>query len=143
MSMRTTPFIMLDGQAAEAIEFYREALNSKLLYKTTYGEGKDADGLPEEAKTRIAHAVLQTGENDMMVADLFPGQPYVVGDQVNICITATQQSDIEEMFNRLSEKGQVVFPLQETDFSPCFGIVKDRFNITFQLFMNDTTSSWS
>ncbi len=143
MSMRTTSFIMLDGQAAEAIEFYQEALNSKLLYKTTYGEGKDADGLPEEVKTRIAHAVLQTGENDMMVADIFPGQPYVIGNQVNICITATQQSEIEEMFNKLSEKGQVMFPLQETEFSPCFGIVKDHFNITFQFFMNDTTSSWS
>lgn len=143
MSMRSTSFIMLDGQAAEAIEFYREALNSKLLYKTTYGEGKDADGLPEEVKTRISHAVLQTGENDMMVADLFPGQPYVIGNQVNICITATQQSDIEAMFNKMSEKGQVLFPLQETEFSPCFGIVKDRYNITFQFYMNDTTSSWS
>jgi len=143
MSMRSTSFIMLDGQAAEAIEFYREALNSKLLYKTTYGEGRDADRLPEEVKTRISHAVLQTGENDMMVADLFPGQPYVIGNQVNICITVTQQSEIEEMFHKTSEKGQVIFPLQETEFSPCFGIVKDRFNITFQFYMNDTTSSWS
>ncbi|WP_079914039.1 VOC family protein [Paenibacillus sp. 32352] len=143
MSMRSTSFIMLDGQAAEAIEFYQEALNSKLLFKTTYGEGKDADGLPEEVKTRISHAVLQTGENDLMVADIFPGQPYVIGDQVNICITATQQNEIKEMFTKLSEKGQVMFPLQETEFSPCFGIVKDRFNITFQFFMNDTTSSWS
>ncbi|GAA4869412.1 VOC family protein [Paenibacillus vulneris] len=143
MSMRSTSFIMLDGQAAEAIEFYQEALNSKLLFKTTYGEGKDADGLPEEVKTRISHAVLQTGENDLMVADIFPGQPYVIGDQVNICITATQQNEIKEMFTKLSEKGRVIFPLQETEFSPCFGIVKDRFNITFQFFMNDTTSSWS
>lgn len=143
MSMRSTSFIMLDGQAAEAIEFYREALNSKLLYKTTYGEGKDADSMPEEWKTRIAHAVLQTGENDMMVADLFPGQPYVIGNQVNICITATQQSEIEAMFAKFSEKGQVLFPLQQTEFSPCFGIVKDRYNITFQFYLNDTTSSWS
>ena len=143
MSMRSTSFIMLDGQAAEAIEFYREALNSKLLFKTTYGEGRDAAGLPEEVKARISHAVLQTGENDLMVADIFPGQPYGIGDQVHICITATQQSEIEDMFSKMSEKGQVIFPLQETEFSPCFGIVKDPFNITFQFFMNDTTSSWS
>ncbi|CAM4337686.1 putative glyoxalase superfamily protein PhnB [Paenibacillus endophyticus] len=64
---------MLDGQAAEAIEFYREALKSKLLFKTTYGEGKDAESLREEVKNRISHAVLQTGENDLMVADIFPG----------------------------------------------------------------------
>lgn len=143
MSMRSTTFIMLDGQAAEAIEFYREALNSKLLFKTTYGEGKNADSLPEEWKTRISHAVLQTGENDLMVADLFPGQPYVIGNQVNICITATQQSEIEEKFNKLSDSGQVMVPLQETEFSPCFGMVTDRFNITFQFYMNDSTSSWS
>ncbi|ANE46440.1 3-demethylubiquinone-9 3-methyltransferase [Paenibacillus swuensis] len=143
MTMRSTSFIILDGQAAEAIEFYREALNSELLYKTTYGEGKDADHLPEEWRTRISHAVLQTGENDMMVVDLFPGQPYVIGNQVNICITATQQSEIEAMYNKFREKGQVLFPLQETEFSPCFGIVKDHYNITFQFYMNDTTSSWS
>jgi PhnB protein len=143
MSMRTTSFIMLDGKAAEAIEFYQQALNSKLLYKTTYGEGNNADSLSEDGKNRISHAVLQTGENDMMVADLFPGQPYVIGDQVQICITATKRSEIEQMFNKLSEKGQVLLPLQETEFSPCFGLVKDRYNITFQLYMNDTTSSWS
>ena len=143
MAMRSTSFIMLDGQAAEAIEFYREALNSKLLFKTTYGEGKNADGLPEEVKSRIAHAVLQTGDNDLMVADIFPGQPYAIGNQVHICITATQLSEIEAMYHKFSEKGQVMFPLQETEFSPCFGIVKDQFKITFQFFLNDTTSSWS
>lgn len=143
MSMRTTSFIMVDGKAGEAIEFYREALNSEVLYKTTYGEGKDAESLPEEWKTRISHAVLQTGENDLMVADILPGQPYLVGNQVQICITATNHKEIEKMFNKLSEGGQVIVPLQETEFSPCFGVVIDRYNITFQLFMNNTTSSWS
>ncbi|WP_247105806.1 hypothetical protein [Halalkalibacter sp. APA_J-10(15)] len=49
---------------------------------------------------------MQTGENDLMVADIFPGQPYVIGDQVNICITVTQQNEIEDMFNKMSEKGK-------------------------------------
>lgn len=143
MSMRATSLIMLDGQAAEAIDFYREAFNSKLLFKTTYGEGRDADRLPEAAKSRISHAVLQAGENELMVADRFPGQPHAIGDQVNICITATQRNEIEDMFNKLSDKGQVMFPLQETEFSPCYGMVKDRFNVTFHFFMNDTTQGWS
>jgi PhnB protein len=143
MSMRTTSFIYLDGQAAEAIEFYQHALNSKLLFKTTYGEGRDANGLPEEVKSRISHAVLQTGENELMVADRFPGQPHEIGDIVSICITVTQQNEIEEMFNKISENGQVLFPLQETDFSPSYGMVKDRFNVTFHFFKNDTTQGWS
>lgn len=143
MSMRATSFIMLDGQAAEAIDLYQKALNAKLLFQTTYGEGKDADRLPEEAKTRISHAVLQTGETELMVADRFPGQPHEIGDLVSICITATQQNEMEEMFRKLSENGHALFPLQETEFSPCYGMVKDRFNVTFHFFLNATTQGWS
>lgn len=143
MSMRATSFIMLEGQAAEAIDFYRNALKAELLYRTTYEEGKDADRLPDEAKSRIAHAVLQTGETELMVADRFPGQPHEMGDVVSICLTVTERHEIEQMFQKLSERGQTLFPLQETEFSPCYGLVKDRFNVTFHLFLNETTQGWS
>ncbi|WP_010275629.1 VOC family protein [Paenibacillus senegalensis] len=144
MSMRATPLIMLDGKAAEAVEFYEKAFNSEVLFKRTFGEGKDAGILPEEAKPRIAHSVLRIGENDIMVADIFPGEPHSLGDQVTICITATEHNAVEEMYSRLKEDGgQIIFPLQETEFSPCYGVVKDRYNVTFHLFKNDTTRSWS
>lgn len=82
-------------------------------------------------KERVAYAVLQIGETRIMVADIFPGQPYQKGNQVNICITTNQMEKSKEFYESLKLDGQVMMPLQETHFSPAYGIVMDKFGVTF------------
>lgn len=45
----------------------------------------------------------------------------------------TEETEAREIFAALGDGGQVVMPLQKTDWSPLYGIVKDRFGVTFQV----------
>ncbi|CAM4220987.1 hypothetical protein PATY110618_02445 [Paenibacillus typhae] len=45
----------------------------------------------------------------------------------------TEETEAREIFAALGDGGQVVMPLQKTDWSPLYGIVKDRFGVTFQM----------
>lgn len=55
------------------------------------------------------------------------------GDTVQIAIHPTEEAIAREIFAALEDGGQVVMPLQKTDWSPLYGIVKDKFGVTFQV----------
>jgi PhnB protein len=136
MTLQLIPYIMLDGQASEAIEFYVKALDAKVLFKQTIGEGPGNPEFPLtiEDKQRVAHSVLQVGTTEMYVADLEPGQACQLGNQVTICITTNEREQSKPIYDALLQDGQVIMPLQETYFSPAYGMVTDKFGVTFQIF---------
>ncbi|NBD27374.1 VOC family protein [Paenibacillus glycinis] len=136
MTWQATPFIMLDGNAQEAIRFYEDALNANVVFRQTFGEGPDnpEHPLPEEAKARLAHAILKIGDADLFVADCFPGQANQLGNRVQICITTPTVEHSVRIFDALKQDGQVNMPLQKVHFSPAYGMVTDPFGVTFQIF---------
>lgn len=136
MTLKLIPYLVMDGNAREAIEFYREALNAELLFSQSFGEMPENPefSLPEDAKERISHATIKVGESDLMLSDTFPGQPHASGNQVTICITTDDAERSRQMFDALKQDGQVTMPLQETFFSPAYGSVVDKFGVCFQIF---------
>jgi len=135
MTLRMNPYLVMDGNAREAIQFYEKALGAKVIGIQTFGEMPENPEfpLPAEAKDRIAHALLKVGETDLMFSDTFPGQPLHKGNHVTICITTNDTQKSKEIFEALQEGGQVGMPLQETFWSPAYGIVTDKFGVTFHI----------
>jgi len=136
MTVRLIPYLVMDGNAKEAIEFYEKALNAQILFSQSFGEMPENPEfpLPEEAKNRISHATIKVGETELMLSDTFPGQPHQSGNQVTICITTNDADNAKQMFDALKQEGQVGMPLQETFFSPAYGSVTDKFGVNFQIF---------
>ncbi|MGG1664249.1 VOC family protein [Brevibacillus sp. NRS-1366] len=136
MSLRLTPYVVLDGNTKEAIAFYEKALEAKVIFSQTFADmpANPDFPLPAEAKDRVAHASLKVGDSDLMFSDTFPGQSHQNGDQVTICIVSDDVEKSKRIFDALQDGGQVNMPLQETHFSPAYGNVKDKFGITFQIF---------
>lgn len=135
MTLRLIPYLVMDGNAKEAIQFYEKALDAKILFYQTFGEMPENPEfpLPEEAKDRVSHALVRVGESDLMFSDTFPGQPHQSGSQVTICISTNDKEKSKRIYEALKQGGQVNMPLQETFFSPAYGIVTDKFGVTFQI----------
>ncbi|MBD0382686.1 VOC family protein [Paenibacillus sedimenti] len=136
MSVRLTPYLMMNGNAKEAIEFYEKALDAQVLFMQTFGEMPENPEfpLPDAAKNLIAHAMLKVGDADFMFSDNFPGQPHSIGNQVTICISTDDATKSKKMFEALQQGGEVNMPLQETFFSPLYGVVTDKFGVPFQIY---------
>ncbi|MFJ9501818.1 VOC family protein [Brevibacillus centrosporus] len=136
MTMRLTPYLMMDGNAKEAIEFYQKALEAQVLFLQTFGEmpANPEYPLPEAARDRVGHATIKIGESELMFSDTFPGQPVQIGNQVTICLSTDSADKSKQLFEALQEGGSVVMPLQETHFSPSYGIVTDKFGVSFQIY---------
>ncbi|MDQ0860848.1 VOC family protein [Bacillus sp. V2I10] len=136
MTLRMSPYLMMNGNAKEAIQFYEKALDGKVLFNQTFGEMPENPEfpLPEEAKELVSHAMIKVGETDLMFSDMFPGQTSQIGDQVTICISTNDIEKSKQIFESLKQDGQVKMPLQEAFFSPAYGIVTDKFGVTFQIY---------
>lgn len=70
----------------------------------------------------------------LFVCDSEPNQQLERGDQVNICLTVKEVSEAERIYDAMRSEGKVLMPLQPVYFSPAFGMVTDRFGVTFQVF---------
>ncbi|MBX4148276.1 VOC family protein [Paenibacillus sp. FSL W7-1279] len=136
MKLQFIPYIMLNGNANEAIAFYEKALDAKVLSKQTFGQAPESiqNAMPSDVKDRVAHSVLRIGEIEMFVADTEPGQQTQPGDRLSICITTNDIEKSEHFYEALQQGGQVITPLQEMYFSPAYAMVTDKFGITFQIF---------
>lgn len=136
MILQVNPLIALDGVAEEAISFYETALQAKVLFKQSFGEMPGmAESMTEEVKKRVSHSVLKLGEDtEMYVSDIFPGEPHHAGNQVTVCITSSTAEYSKRLYEALLPGGQVDLPMQQTYFSPAYGVVTDQFGVTFHLF---------
>lgn len=135
MAVRMNPYLVMDGNAKEAIAFYETALGAKIVTVQTFGEmpADPNNPLPDGVKDRILHALLNVGETDLMFSDTFPGMAYQTGNHVNIAIMTNDVARSKQIFAALAEGGQVKMPLQETFWSPAYGQVTDKFGVPWMI----------
>ncbi|MCJ8013635.1 VOC family protein [Paenibacillus sp. KQZ6P-2] len=136
MAVKLIPYLVMNGNATEAIDFYEKALGAKVAFKQTFGEMPENPEmpLPAEAKGLVSHATIQIGEDAVMFSDTFPGQPHQSGNQVTICISTSDKEQSTQYFEGLKQDGTVDMPLQETFFSSAYGIITDKFGVTWQIY---------
>ncbi|TJY44105.1 VOC family protein [Cohnella pontilimi] len=136
MTIKLNPYLNFEGNTKEAVYFYEKALGGKLLGIMRFGDMPEDPNHPmsEDMKDLIMHAQLKVGDADLMFSDTFPGMPHQAGgDTVQIAIHPSEEARAREIFAALEDGGQVIMPLQKTDWSPLYGIVKDKFGVTFQV----------
>lgn len=138
MVISINPYIITNGNGQEAVTFYQNALDAKVLAISTYGElpSEQQSQIPKEFINNIIHAHLKIGESDLMLSDTFPGPhqvEYIVGSNINIALNIQNVDKSKELFDNLSVDGQIIMNLQETFFSPAYGQVKDKFGVTWHV----------
>lgn len=135
MILGVHPYLRMNGNGKEAVEFYKEALEAELIGVQTYSDmpPNPEFTLPEEAKNRVIHAQLKIGNTFLMISDTFPGQPYETGSQVDVAILFNDVEKSKVVYANLKEGGEVIMPLQETPWSPSYGQVKDKYGVIWQI----------
>ncbi|WP_423190300.1 VOC family protein [Alkalibacterium sp. f15] len=135
MDVNLTSYLMLDGNAKEAISFYSDVFEAKVesmeLYKDWPQEFEE--NIPEGYEDKVIHAHLTLGSSELLLADIFPGQPYTPGSVITLMLDVKKVSDAEILFEKLSSNGDIIIPLSETSFSPAYAQVKDKFGIEWQI----------
>ena len=74
-----------------------------------------------------------------MVSDVFPGQSYEIGNNVSLVVELDSETEIQNVYNQISQKGSVLMELQDTFWGSKYAKVQDAFGVIWDL--NYTKSS--
>src|SRR5690625_4380989 len=112
MTVHVTPYLMMDGNAKEAIQFYEQVLDAKVLTTISYGvtpdiTSRDLEGL-------VSYSKLIIGVSELIVSYSHSTLPVVQGNQVTICISSQDVEKSKRFFDALKQGGIVKMPFQET-----------------------------
>lgn len=133
MTLRLNPHLAFDGRCREAFEFYERCLGGKILTMLTYGESPMADQAPQEWRSKILHATMTIDGNIVFYgADSLPGQDQAPSG-FHIAINTRDSEQAKRIFQALSEGGTVQMPIQKTFWAALFGVVVDRFGVSWEI----------
>lgn len=136
MLRESYPYFIFNGNAAEAIEFYADILNAKIL-DITYFKDMPADpdfSIPDEAKNLVLNASMELPNGGYyMFSDNMPGMPFTIGNQISTTLIYDDTEETRAAFERLSEGGTIDMELQETFWSPLYGNVTDKYGNQWQV----------
>jgi PhnB protein len=138
-TMSVDVYLNFNGNCREAVEYYANVFGREMPKVMTFGDQPPNPNflLPEEAKNLVMHTRLDIAGSNVMFSDVFPGQPFVVGNNISLAFISNNQEEIQSAFHKLKEGGTVVMELQETFWSKSFGMVTDKFGIHWQLSLGD------
>ena len=129
--MNVQPYLFFEGRCEEALDFYTRALDTKvdMLMRIREAPEPPPPGMmPPGSENKVMHASFRVGDTEVMVSDgRCSGQPRF--DGFSLSITAKDEADARRKFDAMAVGGEVTMPLGRTFWSPCFGMLKDRFGV--------------
>ena len=135
--MQVQPYVCFEGRCEEAIEFYRKALGTEVTFRMKFNEmpGGGAGHVAPGTEEKVMHASLRIGESTVLVSDGRCQEPAEFKG-VLLAIQLKDVAEADRAFAALSDGGQVLMPLGQTFWSPRFGMVADRFGVSWMVNVN-------
>jgi PhnB protein len=101
--MKLTPFLLFDGNCAEAMAFYQKCLGGELTL-TKLGDTPMKDQFPPEQHHKMVNAHLKSGAIEFSATDwLDPTQIPKQGNTVGLFVIGGTYSELKAVFDKLSE----------------------------------------
>jgi PhnB protein len=130
MASRLNPYLNFDGDARQALEFYKEVFGGTLTVNT-YGEFGQGDA-PNADK--IMHGMLETSSGfTLMGADVPPGMEHSPGNNFAVSLSGDDDAELRGYWEKLSAGGTVTMPMEKQMWGDEFGMCVDRFGVSWMV----------
>ena len=130
--MKLNSYLNFNGQCEAAFKFYERCLGGKIEAMMTHAGTPAEQHVPAEWLSKIMHARLNVNGEVLMGSDAMPDH-YQGAKGFAVSIQVKDPKEAERIFAALAEGGKVKMPIQETFWSPRFGMLDDQFGIPWMV----------
>jgi len=125
---KVTTFLMFTGRAEEAMKLYTSLFRqSAILSITRYGAGEAG------AEGTVQHATFTLNGQEFMCIDSSAQHEFTFTPSISLYVRCNSEEEIDTVFAKLSQDGQIFMPLDRYPFSEKFGWLSDKFGVSWQL----------
>jgi len=131
--MKLSPYLMFEGNCREAFTAYQAILGGRIEAMMDH-RGTPAEAhVPPEWLDKILHACLVLDGQMLMASDAPPGRSDGPMRSVSVSVNVPEVAEAERIFAALSEGATIQMPMEETFWSPRFGMLRDRFGTNWMI----------
>jgi PhnB protein len=126
-------YLAFGGRCEEALEFYRKALGAEIEMIMRFKDAPDScPGITPGMENKVMHSSFRVAGAMVMASDgmCTEGAKF---EGFSLSYTVPDKATADRAFTALAEGGEIQMPLAETFFSPYFGIVVDRFGVSWMV----------
>ena len=132
--MQVQPYLFFEGRCEEAVEFYRKALGAEVTMLMRFRDSPEPGMVPPGGGDKVMHMAFRVGDTTLLASDgRCSGRPGFEGFALSL--TVADDAQAERFFTSLAEGGQVHMPLTKTFFASSFGMVADRFGVSWMVYV--------
>lgn len=133
--MKVQSYLFFDGRCEEALNFYKKTLGAEISGLIRYKESPEPcpEGMiPAGSEEKIMHVSFRIGDTELLASDgRCQGKPNFQG--IGQALTVANAAEADKVFAALADGGQIQMPLAKTFFSPRFGMVADKFGVSWMI----------
>jgi PhnB protein len=131
MTTRLNPYLNFRDTTRQAMEFYQAALGGELTM-STFGEHHASEDPAEQDK--IMHAHLETpGGLMLMASDTPSSMELTAGNNFAVSLSGDDEAELRGYWDKLSEGGTTVMPLEKAPWGDTFGMCVDRIGTSWMV----------
>jgi PhnB protein len=130
--MEVNPYLSFDGQCEAAFTFYARVMGGQVGTIFRYAGTPLTHQVPADWHDKVMHGSVTVGGMELMGADVAP-DGYQAPKGFSLSINLTDSSEAERIFQELGAGGQIVMPLEKTFWADRFGMVVDRFGMSWTI----------
>lgn len=131
------PYLNFNGRCEEALEFYRNALGAEITTCMRFKDNPEPPPpgtCPPGSENKVMHSTFKVGTAELMASDC-QCQGHANFQGFSLALTVSSPAEADRLFTALAKDGQVQMPLAKTFFSPRFGVVADRFGLSWMIYV--------
>jgi PhnB protein len=133
--MRVEPYLFFNGRCEEAIEFYKRVAGAQDVVIMRYKDSPEPvppGTIPPDSDNKVMHSRFRIGDTTVMASDgRCSGQLSFQG--FSLSLSAPNDAEADRLFAALCDGGQVQMPIGKTFFASRFGMVADRFGVSWMV----------
>ena len=128
-------YLFFNGRCEEALEIYCRTLGAEVTRMMRFKESPEPHRpgmLPPGSENKVMHAGFRIGDSELMASDgRCQGQPKFEGMALSLFVNTVNEG--EKVFAALSDGGKVQMPMTQTFFAERFGMVADKFGVSWMI----------
>ena len=131
LRMNVQTYLFFDGECEAALELYGRVFGVEPEFVVRFKDAPHAN-FPAEFADKIFHSTVKIGETPINLSDDMSGARGRFGGFALLVHLETIKR-AEAVFNGLADDGTVDMPMQQTFWASRYGIVTDRFGVTWKV----------
>ena len=130
--MKVISNLVFKGECREAFDFYARVLGGEVTAMFRFGDAPGEAIVGDGWRDRIMHAWMDIGDQSIMGCDAPPAIQQEMGG-FSVSVHLTDPAEARRIFDGLAEGGRIATPLEETFWSPAFGLLTDRYGTPWMI----------